>query len=925
MKNELKYALLPFVIALQLYPTSSALAAIVPEGFEDLFKLQDTTTKFRNLDGSYSKPISVLSSFDTLKIDENNQQSITAIEEYLEENNIEQAHREEIIRQLIIGIDDESQCVGKIENCELYPETYALVQNYNEQEVYLFVSPSILELESQSESTRYHAAKSENNGLINSFDLYFSSYQDSDPVVSMNDEVTLGLPYGYFKGDFNLTNSEQGSELYEAAYHLDVDAYALKAGHFEYDPNVNSTDYLNNTARMAQNSVTFGSSDKLLVGGKSSNKVLSFYVPSTGFVKVYRDGRIIYQANVGAGQQSIAYTDLPSGRYEARVEVSVNGQVVNTQVFQVYNSTNDTLEEGGIDYALSAGLLAESYFDYEGSNIDAIDNDAYGKALINYQATPNLQLGAGTLVTDSGTMFSVGGNFGLLSTGLALEGAHSQFDEASHTNVNLNLRFFNVSYDKLDNENGDRLATHMYGYSDYSRWSVNSNYNLGQGRSIYAIYTHNDETLLSDSTGFGEIERNDNLITIGYTTPTILDSILNVNFDYSDYDDNKSISLLWSVPLSDTMDATVSTTSDMESLDQFRTSVRKNNIVDTDVFNTSLEVANTYSRGQKHMYQDATITADGSTDYARMNALAYASTKDSNKGVNLGLSSTQIVTSEGVHVTKERSDAYTLIDIEDIRIDETVEDEINERGYVTLDKNGKSNRKFIVYDKERVVPMTSYYEYDANFDSESVNLYNSGESKKTVYSHPGTVSYLSPKISRVVSFVTSFNDIADKPIKEVTCSGEGCLEVNEMTEGVYRVTVLEGLSFELSSAQQQCLLPYEFTSTNQLNFGQNYCLPIAENNEVQQIEIDEEILSAIFLGAYENSGPLESSVEKLQSLGYRVIQKDVGKYKAVYIAHNTSNMVDMLASHKKEIESIKLLAKRLYKADSISYPVAQVN
>ncbi|MFV8458623.1 TcfC E-set like domain-containing protein [Vibrio owensii] len=847
------------------------------------------------------------------------------MEKYLEANKINDVYRREITQKLTNGVNDESQCIGKIEDCELYPETYELVQNYNEQEVYLFVSPSILELSSQSERREYHAAKSESNGLINSFDLYFSSYENSDSTVSLNDEVTLGLPYGYFKSDFNLTNSEQGSELYEAAYHLDADAYALKVGHFEHDPDVNSTDYLNNTARMTQNSVTFGSSEKLLFGGKSSNKVLSFYVPSTGYVEVYRDDRIIYQANFSAGQQTIAYTDLPTGRYEARVDVSVNGQVVNTQLFQVYNSTNDTLEEGGLDYTVSAGLLAESYFDYEDTNIDAIDDDAYGKALINYQATSNLQLGAGTLITDSGNMFSVGGNFSLLSTDLALEGVYNQFDEASHTNVNLGLRYFSVSYDKLDNEKGDPLATHMYGYSDYSRWSVNSYYNMGQGRSIYAIYTRNEETLLSNTSGLSDIEREDNIITVGYTTPTILDSTLNVNFDYTDYDDNKSISLLWSVPLSDTMEASVSTYGELGSLEQFRTSVRKNDLVDTDAFNTSLEVANTYNRNQEDMYQDVTVTADGSTDYARMNGLAYASTRDSNKGVNLGLSSTQIITTEGVHVTNQRSDAYTLIDIEDVRIDEENEAEVRERGYVTLDKNGKSNSKFIVYENERVVPLRSYYEYDTNFDSESVNLYNSGESKKTVYSHPGTVSYLSPKISRVVSFVTSFNDISDQPINEVTCSGEGCLEVNEMTEGVYRVTVLEGLSFELSSAQQQCLLPYEFTSTSQLNFGQNYCLPIAENNEVQQIEIEEEILSVIFLGAYENSVPLESSVDKLQSLGYRVIQKDVGKYKAVYIAHNTSNMVDMLASHKKEIESIKLLAKRLYKADSISYPVAQVN
>ncbi|WP_050568873.1 TcfC E-set like domain-containing protein [Vibrio jasicida] len=922
MINKVKYVLLPL---LSLYSSGSAFAAFIPESFEDHFKLQELQVKLRNLDGSFSEPITVLSSFNTLKIDENNIQTKSLINRFLEENKVNEIYREEIISQLILGIDEQFQCSGKLENCELYPETFDIVQNYNEREVYLFVSPMILDLTNRQTTTKYHDAKSVSNGLINSFDLYLSSYQDSDSVISLNDETILGLPYGYFKSDFNLTNNEQGSELYEAAYHLDVASYSLKIGHFEYDPDVNSVDYLNSTARMAQNAVTFGSSEKLLIGGQLSNKVLSFYVPSTGSVKVYRDERIIYQANVTAGQQSISYTALPSGRYEARVEVSVNGEVVNVQYFQVYNSTNDTLAEGSIDYTVSAGFLAESNFDYQDTNINTIDNDVYGRGLLNYQVTPNLQLGAGALFTDSGTMYKVGGNFSLLPSGWLVEGVHSHFEEASHTNVNLNFDFFSISYDKLDNKNGDLLATHMYGYSDYSRWSVNSYYSLGQGRSIYAIYTRNEETLLSNNDNFGELEREDNLISFGYTTPTILDSILNVNFDYSDFNHDKSISLLWSVPLSDSMEAMVSTTSDTEELDQFRTAVRVNELIDSDAFYTSLEVANTYNRDSEEMYQDTTFSVDGSTNYARVNAVAYLSTRDSNKGANAGISSTQILTGEGVHITKERASAYALIDIEDVRANEEIDEEIIERGYVTLDRNGKSSSKFIVYENERIVPLRNYYEYDANFDSESVNLFNSGESKKTVYSHPGAVSYLSPKVSRVVSFVTSFNDISDEPITEITCKGEGCLEVNEMTEGVYRVTVLEGLNFELSSNRQQCLLPYEFSSTNQLNFGQNYCLPITENSEILQIEVNEEILSAVFLGAYENSNQLKNSVNKLKLLGYRVIQKDVGNYKAVYIAHKTSNMTDMLANHKTEIENIKLLAKNLYKADSISYPVAKTN
>ncbi len=925
MKTELKYAILTLATVCQLYSDHSV-AAPIPSGFEDSFKLKETSVRFRNLDGSFSDPMLVLSSYNTLKVNPNNKKLIAQIKLYLNDNNIDQSYHQEFINRLVAGVDDQSLCSGKLDTCVLYPETFDIVQNYNDHQVYVFVSPSVLEYTNNSQDKRYHAAQSKENGLINAFDLYLSAYDNRDSVISLNDKAVLGLPYGYFKTDVNLTNGESDSELYEAAYHLDVGASTWKVGHFEYDPEINSTDYLNNTSRMSQNSITFASSENLLVGGKNSDKVLSFYVPGSGSVKVLRDDRIIYQANVAEGQQSISYNDLPSGRYEATVEVSSGGLVVNSQVFQVYNSTNDTLASGSFDYTLSGGFFAESYYDYEDTDVKDIDNDAYVKGLLNYQATPGLQLGGGVLATEEGAMFTVGGTYNLLNTGLMLEGVHNRFDNASHSNFNLALPWFRVSYEELDNDKGDSVATHMYGFSDYSRWSVNSSYSLSGGRSLYAIYTRSDERVLVNKWGgYGNYDLNSNLVSIGYSTPAILKSRLSINVDYSDADDDTSINLLWSVPLSDSVEAITSVTTDPDRLSQLRTSLRKNDLIESDDVRTSMEVANTYNRDMNDMYQEATLSANGSNAYARGNALVYTSTQDSTIGINAGLSSTQIVTSDGVRLTKDKAEAFAVIDVEDIRASEESDNQGEEKGYLTLARDGKTNSKSIVYDNERIVPLRNYHQYDVNFDAQSVDLYNSGESTKTDYTHPGTVFNLQPKVSRVVSFVSAFNDISDQPIDRVTCVGDGCIEVNEMADSVYRVTVLEGLNFELYSDKGQCLLPYEFSSTSQLNFGQNYCLPIADNNQVQQIDVDNEILSAIFLGAFEESDQLSSSVEKLKLLGYQVVQKEIGNYKAVYIAHKTADMVDMLARDKKEIESIKLLAKGLYKADSISYPVANIN
>lgn len=905
------------LVLLPLYSYSSYSQDIL-EGFEELFELKESTVRMRNLDGSLTSPISFLTSFNTLKLDSNNKKAIAQVSDYLNDNSVSAEYQRKIIDQLMVGIQDQSECLGKLNECELYPETFEIVHNYNDQEVYVFVSPEVLSYSNLDEEQVYHSSLSQHNGLINSFDLYVSEYQDQDSIVSLNNETTLGLPYGYLKTDFNANNSDNGSELYEAAYHLDIDSYSIKAGHFEFEPEVNSTDFLNNTARVAQNSITVGTSKKLLVGGHNNDKVLSFYASTSGGVQVFRDGRLIFQDNVPEGQNSIPYSKLPSGRYEIVLEVTSGGQVINTQTYQVYNTKSDSLTQGEVDFAVTAGMFSGSHYDYTEYGIQNIEDDVYGKVLANYQLTRSLQVGLGGLVTDSGTMYTVGGAYNLIDWDLSTEAVYSQFEDASHLNANIGIPYLSLSYESLDNELGDPVASYMYGYADYSRLSLNSSYSFRGGQSVYAVYSLNNDKQLNNLGNSDEQEQQ--FISVGYSTPTVLDSRVNINVDYSEATDDTSINLLWSVPLSDAVETIVGLTSDSDDINQFKTTVRRNQLIDSDSFNTSLEVSNTYDRQQDDMYQDALLATSGTTKYARMNASAHTSTNGTN-GISAGLSSTQIVTTNGVYITDKAATSYTLVDINQ---SQNTEQALDEKGYFSLKKEGRNNSKFIVYNDETIVPLENYSQYRANFDSESVDLYNSGDSNVTVFTHPGTVASIEPKVSRIVSFVSAFNDISEQPITEVECHGEGCIEVNEMADGVYRVTVLEGMNFELSAEESQCLLPYEFTSTNQMNFGQNYCLPIAQDKQIDLIDADER-LQAMYLGAYERSNELNKALEKLESHGYRIIQKEVGSFKAIYIARQSINMAETIALHKRDIDQLKLLAKRLYRTNAITYPVAQVN
>ncbi|MDP2492370.1 hypothetical protein Q8W38_23905, partial [Vibrio splendidus] len=69
-----------------------------------------------------------------------------------------------------------------------------------------------------------------------------------------------------------------------------------------------------------------------------------------------------------------------------------------------------------------------SHYDYTEHGIQNIEDDVYGKALANYQLTRSLQVGLGGLVTDSGTMYTVGGAYNLIDWDLSTEAVYSQFE-----------------------------------------------------------------------------------------------------------------------------------------------------------------------------------------------------------------------------------------------------------------------------------------------------------------------------------------------------------------------------------------------------------------------------------------------------------------------------------------------------------------
>ncbi len=909
------------LLAALVFGSYSALAwpAGMPEGFESFFELQPTELHLRNLNGGFTQPIVFLTSFDTVKLDKDDSLAIQQVKRYLTDNGIKQRLIPEILDSLMVGVQDKNLCQGKLQDCDLRPQSYQFVQNYNDRELYLFVSPTVLDLSGVASDADYHNSLSAENGLINSIDLYASKYSSQNESFSLNNRTVLGLPYGYLKSGFNANTGDDKFQLDELGYHLDTTAYSANIGYFTRSANINSTNFLNSYGYLSQISASIASSDDLVIGRGNSTQIISFYSPKDAYMKVYRDEAIIYQRPVVAGQNQLSYSELPTGRYEVTLLIQENsGEDISRQNYQIYNATNDNLARGEFDFLISGGVLQEGRFYSDDVSVD-LENSAFAQGALAYRLFGPLVLGVSGLTTEEGQMFSGGAMFHWLELGLDSEVVYSRFDEAQHLKGYIGFSGLNASYEQLDNEERDPLASFLYGYSEYSRFALNASYYLGSGRLFYGNYSWNENTalaMLSESQSYESA-------SLGFGSPFIVGSSVNLNLDYSFETDATRFSLIWSVPLSNDISTSVGFSGVDSSLQQMNLSVRKDKLIESDAVNSSLELRDTYNRTPGDRYQEALLSLSGTTEAFRANLGAYASTND-RQGVTAGLSSTQVVTANGVYFTSQAASSYIVVDVDRSQNEEDSDvafSSSQESGYFSLSRDGRGGGRSVIYDSGALIPLRDYAQYQASFDAESVDLYNSGESRKQLFSHPGTVVTLAPKVSRVISFITAFNDLQELPVLDVLCEGDGCLSVTEVVEGVYRVSVLEGLNFQLLAKQSTCLLPYEFASTVQMNFGRNYCLPMDEEGHL--VNIDGKEMKAVFLGVYDHTDEVKKAVTELKKVGYSIIQKEIGKMQAIYISQTPSKFDDMLVKYRKAVTEVKSLARQNYSADSVSFPVAQ--
>lgn len=887
----------------------------VPQGFDDFFVFKDTPIRLKNLDGSFTEPVLFNANYNTVK--SNNRDLIV---KYLNDNGVKEDFYEEIIEIFQKGLVNKSFCQGYIRDCVISPDLYEFLYNFNDKEIYFFVDDKVLNLYSEDSSSEYYSHFNDVPGFANNIDAYFSAFSGQQSTLTINDTATIGLPYGYLSSDISVAvSSENNDELttYEFSYNLDVLDKVIRAGYFQYSPEVNSTDFLLGFDSQApQMSFVLGSSSNMLVGGPSSKRYLAFFSPRAGDVEVQRDGKIIYQSRINEGKNTVSYSDLPKGRYQVEVILRLGGEPISRGNYSIYNNSTDTLNQGDVDYMLSFGQLFPN--NAISNDVEVSNNDIFAQGRISYQIHPSLMIGAGLMKSSQDALLETGIRYSLLSINSDASLSTKLFNDAYYINSGFSSNYGSINYEKLENK-GSYLADTLHDDESYERLYLSTNYRFGQGSSVYSTYSYNrklDKKYIYGERTYEEEGYNYDDLTVGYRFNSINKSTVDISFN-TDFKQN-SLFLNWSLPLSDSVDfsSSISGGGDEYSITQMTNSISKRQVFDSEFVSNSLQVSSTHDRNNGAFRQSGTFFASVNNNLGIASASTYFSS-EGDFGISGNLSSSQIL-SKGGYMSSRPATSYLVLDIDNK--EKWSNEAESDRGYLMVKRDGYLVTKKMINRDQEIIPLSDYENYEVLFDTESVDLYNTGEASVRLFSIPGSIAEIKPNVHKKVSFIIAFNDLNEESVKGVACKGKGCISVNGITDGIYRVTVLEGLDFSLVSEGYKCFIPDKDNIVH-LNLGRNYCLP-TEYTDIHNIEIEGKGYQATYIGIFgKEIADKHMIINQLEGYGYKIIKKDIGKsMRAVYVAQNQTMMNSLFVNHYEQLEQLKANALK-NSSSNIKYPI----
>ncbi|MEZ8882446.1 MULTISPECIES: CS1-pili formation C-terminal domain-containing protein [Vibrio] len=879
---------------------SSKSVANIPDGFEDMF--EEKLIRMPLILSADNNKLFYSEAFisgDEVRIPTSQKQLVA--QALANELGIEKDVSDAMATTLVNGVESSLDCKGYRSECGLLPDLYDFVYVPDSQSLIIHVNSQFLTEIIEESEIKFVKEEIDQNAIIMSHGLNLSgSYSDNTDYTSSysyQHENYAGFgKYGYLHNDLNFSDVN-GFSSDDSSYNYVGGNTRFSVGYKYQERPWNSTQFLENGSKTSGYMLSIGSTRELVKKSSSNSRRVYLNISRAGRLEINDDrGRVLLSRNVDAGQEYFDYNELPFGTYTATIRIFDGSEEFYTEDRLIVNTSSSSIKTGELDYHITAGYLSrdltntglEDDFDQKSINFayDNYESPMFTNGKLSYQVTDFFALGAGSFITGEDNYNYVGGHLSLgeVSRISAVTGLFD--DGSSFYNFDVGIYNLSVSYTKFDSENdnsiGDiSLSQLLFSNSNYTSLSVNYNKYLTRNISSYisGILTKNQYKDFSN--GYNNESESWSARSGVQISSLPLDSKVNLELSASESSDiNYGVMASIIIPIGQENTYTHSTQAQIDDSGDVALSHRdtvSSSLINRNNLNVSSSAGLYYQDSTEDQSSaDLSLSANYKNKYIDSNSYTYINSS-SNTSVSAYIGTSNIVTSQGIEFTSEKSSSYFISNNDT--------GELSSDGkflaVVNSEQNGKQSNAYVSGDALTVYPLKEFYEYEFKLDTEASDFYNNGESYTSATSYPGTVIRLDTSLSELKSFISTFSDINGNPIDGVECIGGGCVSTDKLVEGVYQFKVKDKQPYKIISKENQCVIP-ELSSVNNLNLGNNFCMPsFEENSEGYQIALVDGVYY-YYLGQYKDSNIVLNYQNKLNNSGVEIINKKLGGYLYIF-------------------------------------------
>lgn len=706
--------------------------------------------------------------------------------------------------RLVSGVESSSACHGLVAECVINPEEYDFVFDEQNRRLRVFVHDKYLNLNARLRYFDYQEARA--LSVVNASNLYTQSSRENSSSRWSN-HTAVGLPIGYFQSDTAWVVNDDSNKLdvYEANYIVDLKGFSAEIG---YDTTLDTE---NNAFSLARGQVAGGyhatlfSNQRLAVRDQNQFDNMTLFVPQTTELQIMRGDRLIYQTMLRQGVNRISYSTFDQGSYNVELIYKVGGNVVKTETRNIFNIPLFQMGKGDYEWFARGGRYDD----------DTYGNYNYAKGGFSRRFFDSAILGAGYENIDGLSLLSayleaVPNQF--VRAGLV---ANSDLSNNIYYNAQLVLGPLTATGEWMRADD-DRFRT-MYLSNDFRQLNLSVPFNLLGGS--YSFNAQHYEAEADPKRNLLGTEMRSLFLT-GSHMVDIVTLSGTVQYDY-DLDNDLNDDSGWMVAVNVSVPFDDFTLASGYQHDRYGTSQvqgalgYRKDISD----NTTLGTEMTLLTNDQEQQVSGIVSIDHQNRYASGSAHVYANS-DGQVNSSINLSSTQLIDSDTLLFTSTRSPSYMVLEnhsVMGIGSGDNV-------GQMEIRNRSEGDTSVVAMNRPtQVLPVKEYSQFDMQLQTANAQYTSLDNGTHDYFSKPGTFAKVKNNLVKTNRYLVSFTNERGEFAPDITCSGTGCDDVQEIADNVYQISLFDGYQFVLHSGTDICLLPNMMSSGKVLNLGRSIC------------------------------------------------------------------------------------------------------